>query len=194
MKKKLIAIIAMACVAAFVLSACGGGNAPQGSGAAAPQGGGAAAETYDVGNFTVAVPSGWTAFPVGDIFGEKDADGNYPANKDNILVVKGDAKDDFSARTTANVNVYQYKTDSYLEIDPKTMYDNATDLTGVKVAGDDCKGSEFESDGYVYQQITRETGDYTYVYVILKSIKGKDTGLSYENPDVVTIMESVAAK
>ena len=38
MKKKLIAIIAMACVAAFVLSACGGGgNTPSGSGAAAPR-------------------------------------------------------------------------------------------------------------------------------------------------------------
>lgn len=195
MKKKLIAIIAMACVAAFVLSACGGGNnpAPQGSGSAAPQGGTAAAETYDVGDFTISVPSGWKAFPQSDIFGEKDADGNYPAYTDQIVIAKG-ATDDLSALTSPSVRVYQYKTDSYFALDPSSIYDNVKNLEGVKVAGTDCKGCEFETMGYVYQQITREAGDYTYEYVILKSSDGKDTGLTYEEPDVVTIMESVAAK
>lgn len=57
MKKRILAVIAAVCIAALALAACGGGNSGGGN-----SGGGGKAETYEVGSFTVAVPSGWTVY------------------------------------------------------------------------------------------------------------------------------------
>lgn len=199
MKKKIGAIIAIICVVAFVLCACGGGTsgggtAPAGSGSTTgggESGGGAAAsaETYDVGDFTVAVPTGWKAVAVSDMFSDDDA-----VETNTVIIAKGDPADEWAARSSANVNVYVYPKDSYMALDPEDLYENVTAIDGVKVKGITCKATSYDSMGYVYQEIVCEEGDNTIVYMILTSIDGKDTGITWEDPDVTTIMESVTVK
>ena len=196
MKKKLIAAIAMLCLAAFALAACGssGGTNTSGSGAASGGGasGGGAAETYDVGAFTVAVPAGWTVFPQSDIFGEQDADGNYPIDPEQIFLAKG-VTDEFDAYSAPSVRIYYYGPDSYV-MDSRGFYDNVADITGVTVNGNACDAYQGESMGYLYQFISEKTDDAQFEFNILKAVEGKDTGITWEDPDVKTIMESVKAK
>ena len=201
MKKKLLAIIAILCASAFVLAACGGGGGTAGggtagSGSAAPAGGGdtpqAAAETFDVGTFTVAVPNGWTAFPQSDLFADKDADGNYPADPDAIVIAKG-ATDEFSALTAPSVRIY-YSSPETTVMDMKDMYEDVKDIEGVKINGVDCPAYSGDSLGYVYQMITYNTDTGRYDISILVSSDGKDNGIKWDDPDVMTIMESITKK
>ena len=204
MKKKLLAIIAVLCIAVLALTACGGGG-----GAASTQtdsgdtpaaadtdssGGGssAAAETFDVGSFTVAVPAGWTAFPQSDIFGEQDEDGNYPTDPDSIVIAKG-ASDEWSALTGPSVRIYYYTPDAYV-MDSRDFYDDVQEIDGVKVNGIDCSAFSGDSLGYLYQFVSYVPEDAQYDISILTSIDGKDTGIKWDDADVMTIMESLKAK
>lgn len=187
MKKTFIAIIAIVCAAAFALSACGGGS--DGGGNA---GGGGAAETYDVGAFTVSVPSGWTAFPQDDIFGDKDAEGNYPIDPETILLAKG-VNDDWDAVSAPNVRIYWYSPNAYV-LDSRSFYDNVEDISGVTINGTECEAYTGESMGYVYQFIHYTAEDAQYDFNILISTDGKETGVTWEDADVKAIMESVASK
>ena len=194
MKKTLIAIITLLCIAAFSLTACGGsgsgGTEAAGSGNA---GGGSAAETYDVGAFTMAVPAGWTVFPQNDMFGEKDADGNYPVDPETIYVAKG-VSDEMTAMISApGVRIYYYGPDTYV-MDTKGFYDNVKDLEDVTINGVACSAYEGESLGYVYQVISYPTDTAKYEILITTSIEGKDTGITWEDPDVKSILESLTAE
>ena len=202
MKKKSFAILAIVCIAAFTLAACGGKSAaPAGSGgSSAPAGSGASAapqsassvETYDVGDFTVAVPEGWNAIKQDDILGEKDAEGNYPVDPSCIVLAKG-VSDAASALTAPNVRVYHYSPDAYI-LDSKDFYDNVEDIDGVSINGTACTAYSGDSTGYVYQFIKYEPGDAIYEINILTSANGKDTGIKWDDPDVKTIMESLKTK
>ncbi len=188
MNKKLFAIIALVCVAAFVLSACGGRSGTGGSGNA-----GGTVETYDVGKFTVSVPYGWTAFPQDDPLGDKDAAGNYPIDPEKILLAKG-TKNEFDAYSCPSILIFWYKADSYV-LDSRSFYDNVEDISGVTVRGTDCEAYSGESaNKYTYQFIHYQTETEQYDFNILISVDGKETGITWEDPDVKTIMESVATK
>lgn len=190
MKKRILAIIAMVCVAVFALTACGGGNSGGGNtggGTGGNTGGGN--ETFNVGSFTVAVPSGWTAFPQHDIFGEEDANGNLPVDPDAIVLGKG-AKDEFSALTGPCVRINYYGPSTTV-MDSRGFYDNVQEIDGVQINGVDCDAFSGESIGYVYQFVTLKTDDAQYEISILSSIDGKDTGISWQDPDVTTIMSSL---
>ncbi len=191
MKKKLMSL-ALACTAAFVMTACGnsGGAAAAAAGGDAPAASAGAMETYDVGDFTVDVPSGWTAVGVSDMFADEEG----AVKTDSILVAKGTPADEWGARTTANVSINYYQDGSYLAIDPADMYDDVSTIDGVTINGTACKASQYDSMGYVYQEIEYQTGDDIYVFDILTSIDGKDQGISWDNPEVMAIMESVKAK
>ncbi len=192
MKKKLLASIAILCVAAFALSACGGGGGGNAGGGGNEGGGTGAAETYDVGTFTVALPSGWTAFPQDDIFGDKDAEGKYPIDPETILLAKG-AKDEFDAYSSPSVRIYWYSPNAYV-IDSRGFYDNVEDISGVTINGVECEAYSGESMGYVYQFIHYTAEDAQYDFNILISDNGKDTGITWESPEVKTILESVKTK
>lgn len=194
MKKKLTAIIAMACIAVFALSACGGSNTGgTGSGnAGGNTGGGAAAETYDVGSFTVAVPSGWTAFAQSDIWADADAEGNQPVDPTAIVLGKG-VKDEWEAMTGPSVRINYYAPETVV-MDSRGFYDNVTDIEGVTINGTACDAYSGESLGYIYQFVTYQTDDAQYEISILTSVDGKDTGITWEDADVKAIMESLAAK
>ena len=48
--------------------------------------------------------------------------------------------------------------------------------------------------GYVYQFIHYEAEDAQYDFNILISADGKDTGITWEDPEVKSILESVVTK
>lgn len=184
MRKKLIAIIAVLCAAAFVLAACGGGN----SGSGGSAGGGS---TYDVGAFTVTVPSGWNAFPQTDMFGDKDASGNYPVDPETILLAN--ATDELEAYSKPNVRIYYHKAGVTI-FDSSNFYDNVKEISGVKVNGVECSAYEGESLGYTYQFVTYATDDATYEINVLTAVDGKDTGIKWDSAEVMSIMESLKTK
>lgn len=196
MKKKILAIIAMICIAAFALSACGGtsggGNTGGGGGNDGGGGtsGGGSAQTFEVGSFNVAVPSGWTAFPQDDIFGDKDAEGKYPVDPDTIFIAK--ASDEFAALSAPSVRIYYYAPDAYI-LDSRGFYDNVEELSGVTVNGAECSAFSGESMGYTYQFVTYKTDDAQYEINILTAVDGKETGIDWQNADVKAIMESLKA-
>lgn len=188
MKKRIIAVIITAVIASFALAACGGGSNNNGGG---NNGGSSKGGTYDVGAFTVEVPSGWTAFPQTDIFGEKDENGDSPIDPEQIVIAK--ASDELSALTEGNVRIYYHQPNAII-FDSSSMYDDVKDIEGVTINGIECKAFEGESIGYVYQFITYEPGDAIYEINILASIDGKDTGITWDSPEVKTILESLKAK
>ena len=194
MKKKLIAIIAMVCVAAFVLSACGGGNTPSGSGSAAPQSGGSA-KTYDVGVFTVDLPAGWKEFPQKNVFGEKDENGEYPINQECIYVSK-DAETELDLFSKPYVSFQYYKPESTL-LSPKSMYDDVKDLD-VKIDGAEVteafQGSSSLGSTWEFQIITLKYENGQFVVTIPVSIDGKDTGLKWDAQEVLSMINSLKIK
>ena len=189
MKKSILAVIAALCVAALALAACGGGGGNSGGGNG---GGGGKAETYEVGSFTVAVPSGWTVYPQSDIFGEKDADGNYPDDTDSIFLAKG-ASSEFDAYGKPNVRIYWYDPKTTV-LDLKSIYDDVEDLTGITINGVECTGYAATSMGYRYDFIHYQTDDMQWECQVLVSVDGEETGVTWEDADVQTILSSIAAQ
>lgn len=181
-------MITMVCVFAVVLTACGGGSDQGGN----TGGGGGAAETYDVGAFTISVPSGWTVFPQTDIFGETNEDGTEPIDPESILLAKG-ANDEFDAYSKPSVRIYYYSPDTIV-MDSKDFYDDVQELEGVTVNGVECEAFSGDSLGYVYQLISYVTDDAQYEISILISNDGKETGITWEDADVKAIMESITTK
>lgn len=194
MKKKIMAIIAVLCVAVMALAACGGGGGNSGGGnsGGGDSGGGGKAETYDTGVFTVSVPSGWTVYPQSDIFGEKDENGNYPTDPETIFLAKG-ASSEFDAYGKPNIRIYWYDPKTTV-LDLKSIYDDVTDLEGVTINGVECTGFRGTSLGYTYDMIHYQTDTAQYDFNILVAVEGKDTGVTWEDADIKAIMESVVAQ
>lgn len=184
MKKSILAVIVAIGIAALALAACGGGS---GSGS-----GGGKAETVEVGAFSVTVPAGWTAFPQTDIFGEQDENGNYPIDPETIFIAKG-VSSEMEAYGKANIRIYWYDPDAVV-LDLKSIYDDVEDLTGVTVNGVECSAFAGTSMGYRYEFIHYQTEDAQYDFNILVSVDGEATGVTWEDPDIKTIMESAVAK
>lgn len=187
MKKRLIAIIAMVCVAACVLGACGGGNGGNGGG------GGAKTEAFDVGAFTVEVPSTWKALPQEDIWADADADGNKPIDPAQILLVKDPkAKDAWDAMGKPNIRIYYYESgDNYWDM--RDIYDNVEELT-VELNGVACDAYQGDSIGYTYQFILYDTSDAFYEIQVFVADDGKATGITWDDAEVKAMLESITTK
>lgn len=209
MKKRLLSLIAVMCVATFVLAACGGGGgntsttAAAGGEAATEAAGGEAAteaaasgggETYDVGDFTFTLPSGWQAFPQEDFFGDEDADGNKPIDPALIYVSK-DAKSDFELLDSPYVMINYYPASTTL-MSSKDFYENVEDLDVTvqgKAADEAYKGESGIIEGWSYQIIQFTTDNAQFMVTIPDSLNG-NPGYAYTDPDVVAILESLQGK
>lgn len=187
MKKRFLVTIILAIIAVFILSACGGKESGGGSGSSSKS-----ADSYDVGAFTVSVPFGWTVYPQEDVFGEQDAEGNYPIDPECILLAKGASSEDEAYRKP-NITIYWYSPDIMVYA-AKEMYDNPEDITGVTINGIECSAFSGTSLGYTYQFIHYQTDKEQFDFNILIAVDGKETGITWEDPDIKTIMESVTSK
>ena len=134
--KKLIALL-LALTLVFTFAACGEDekkpteqNAPAQSGGET-QGAPAevSGETYDAGNVTVLVPTGWKAFTVADIWSDEE----NATDPDQLTLVKG-GESEFDTLTKPSIQVVHYEPDSMLT-PSMDFYENATALEAI-TAGD----------------------------------------------------------
>ena len=149
-----------------------------------------AGEEYDVGDFKVFVPEGWSPVTVGDVFGEIDADGNYPPNPGSILLIRGEAADEYSARKLGHMNIVFFGPNSK-PLDTRSLYDEVTELD-VTINDEECDAFQGTNREYTYQIIEYNTEAGRYQILILAAINGEDTGVSIEQPEVMTILEKLA--
>ena len=132
--KKFLALI-LALVMVFTLVACGSDDAKKTEAPAtdAPADNGGAAdisgETYNAGNFTALVPSGWMAIPVTDMWSDDGA-----VDPDALQIIK-DGASEFDILTKAYIQFDYYAPETDLMIPSSEWYEEAVDLDPI-VAGD----------------------------------------------------------
>ncbi len=189
---KKISVLLLGLVMVICLAACGGGGS--GTETTAAEGGSAVkGETVDVGAFEVLVPEGWMAFPQSDMFGEKDADGNYPQLTDAYGMIKGGSSE-FDAFTKPTVYVYYYETSAEDQLgSTKIWYDDAEDIK-VTVNGTECPGFAADSMGYKYQIVFIPVSDAACIQVNIPTDMDGKAGVSADDADVMAIMESIKVK
>ena len=207
MKKRLIVILAVVCALALCLCACGG-NGGGGQGGGGQQGGGeqggggaqVAGETIDTGLVKGLCPDGWMYYQQTDMWAEKDADGNYPADPTKMAFCKGGESEwDLFSKPTLYVNYYEGElTDSELEC-AKAFVDDVAD-TKVTVQGKEC--AAFTGKSLVDDE-NPETDYWENLYIFLPLDKGyfqinipthcgEEPGVSVDDADVQAIINSIA--
>ncbi|MCQ2512881.1 MAG: hypothetical protein MJ092_05815 [Lachnospiraceae bacterium] len=174
MKKRLALIIAVICVMAMALCACGGGN-----------GGGDAAkgEVISCEVFSAVCPKGWQNLPYVDIFAEEQG-----ALEPNILeFVKGKFKNEIDTYGMANVVITCADPDAR-QLDLKDMYKNVEEVT-FDAGGLTWQGYTGELLGFTNLYITSKTDDCTWE--ISATLNGGDTSFKMDDPDFISIIESL---
>ena len=145
-------------------------------------------EAYSVGDFAVGVPTGWTAVPSRDVFGETDEEGNYPIETSAVVIAKGTPADEYEARTNANVTINWYG--DVAGMDSRGFYENVKELN-ITVGGVQCDAFSGESLGYTYDIIEYPAASGRYSISVLTAIDGEPTGISCEDHDVASIISSL---
>ena len=200
---KTISLAAAAALLAGALAACGNsgtttttaaGNdattaAPAETTTAAPAG-----ETYDVGSFTLFLPSGWTAFPQTDMWGEQDAEGNYPIDPTKIYI-SDKAKTELDLFSEPYMNIVYYSKDTTI-MSSKDWYEDVTDINiaiNGKAADEAFRGTSYFDEDYVYDVVQFSTDDAQFLVATPYSIKGEETGYAIDNAAIMEIIESLKA-
>lgn len=122
MKKVLVLMLALVlCLSVF--AGCGGNNAPAANDGgndapAAPTG-----ETFDAGNVSAFVPTGWKAFPVNDIWSDEE----NAKDPDCIQIIKG-GESEFDMFTKPYLQIDFYGADTELMTPDSTWYDDVVEL------------------------------------------------------------------
>ncbi|MCQ2529645.1 MAG: hypothetical protein MJ086_00090 [Lachnospiraceae bacterium] len=193
MKKRITLILAaiLVCVMAFAMTACGGGSNGGGS-----NGGGSKGTTLDVGDFTVEVPSGWKSFESTDMFGEQDAEGNYPVKTDQIYLVKGGKSEfDVFSKPCVTVTYYANETVESQTTGLSWFVDEMTEKE-FSAQGIECTAIETKTESFL-EEGTFDTAYYIYMPLSeggLFSANFSGEELNLEDAGVKTIMESLTLK
>lgn len=185
--KKITALFLalLMCVAAF--AACGGSGDNNNNSADTES---SAAEvkdtTYDVGDFTVAVPDGWKAIAVTDAFGA-----DLTASKtDTIRICKGATSDfDIMTKPYAEIVVWTKKQGT---MPPKTAYKTTEDLEAFSTGEHNWTGYSAETAmGKKLVILWEDTGDIQYQVNIWTETDSDK--ISLEDDDVKKILSSITA-
>ena len=182
MKKRIALVIAVLCALTIGLCACGsGGNGNGGNGGDAAKG-----EVISCEVFSAVCPNGWQNLPYTDIFAEEEG-----ALEPNVLeFVKGKFKEEVDTWGMANVVITCAEPDVY-QLDLKDMYENVKDVS-------------FDAGGLTWEGYTGEMLGYTNLYVTSKTdactweisgvLSGGDTSYTLDDPDFISIIESLQMK
>ncbi len=188
--KKLIAIL-LVLTMMFALVACGEEEEktddPATDAPVVDDGGSAAAvsgETYNVGSFTVLVPTGWMEVAVDDMWSD---DGGTDPNK--VQIIK-DGTSEFDVFSKAYIQIDYYGPETDMMAPSSEWYDEAADLEPV-VAGDyTWTGFSAVSGGNPMTVLcTGEAGGPQYQATIWGN--GENT-VAVTDADVLAILASVA--
>ena len=195
MKKRIAIILAIICVLTIGLCACDKGS----SGGSA----GGKSETVDVGDFTVNAPKNWMVLEQTDMFGEKDAEGNYPKRTDAIGLIK-DGKSEFDAFSKPVLYIYYYSSTTASEQAESTKAWSIGDIIDkdpVTINGKECQVLEEKQESivdegkyYIYNYVFYPITDTGCIQFTVPIDMIEFAGVSIEDADVKAIMESVQLK
>ena len=148
---------------------------------------------YEVGAFSVALPTGWAAFPQTKDQGGRDENGNLPIDEKTILLAKG-ADNELDAMRGPNIRIYCYGNDvmrTGQEIGD--YFINGKDID-VVINGKVCVAYSGEyTPGCFYDYIEYEAADLGYDIWIQTAVNGSNTGISWDSDDVQLILNSLTA-
>ena len=152
-------------------------------------------ETFDAGDFTLELPEGWKAFVQSDLLAGKDAEGNYPADH-TMIYVSRDAKDEWELFSKAYLNIKLYSPEETV-LTEKDWYEDTEDfpmvIQGVKCS-EAFSGEQTIVEGFRDEYIHVVFDKGQFVIKFSTEIEGRPTGLSHDDPEVVTILESLRIK
>lgn len=190
MKRRIAIVLGIICVLVFGLCACGGK-------------GGGKSTSVDVGDFTVNVPGSWMALEQTDMFGEKDAEGNYPKRTDAIGLIK-DGKSEYDAFSKPVVYIYYYSNTTASEQAESTKawsFGEVTDKDPIMINSKECLVFEEKQESlleegkyYIYDYVFYPVNDTDSVQFTIPVDMIDFAGVSIEDADVKSIMESVKLK
>ena len=142
-------------------------------------------ETYDAGNVSAFIPTGWKAFPVSDIWSE-DANAMDP---DQMNIVKG-GETDFDILSKPYIQIIHYEPESMLT-PTKEIYENVVDLEPVVSGALTWEG--FSCDDFLGNPLTilwttNADGHQFQLNVFCKTAEGE---FSLTDADVLSILSSI---
>ncbi len=173
--KKLLAIVMVLIVCAAAFAGCGKGEAEVKS------------EPYNVGNFTVNVPSNWKAFVVTDMFAEDPS----AANPDAIQICKG-GKTEFDLFTKPYVQINFYGPETTLMEPDAEWYDGAVMLDDITTGAYTWKG--FTAEGLLGDKMAiLWTGEADGVQYQATVYFGTDGTISLDDAGLLAILGSLKA-
>lgn len=147
MKTKIFALLIALMLCFGALVACqSGGTAPEGNEPEQQE-----VTTFEVGNFTVGVPAGWTAFTTTDMF----ADDPNTVNPNQIQICKG-GETQFDLFSKPYVQFDYYGPDKTMMRPTKDIYENGADLEAI-TAGE-----------YTWEGFTADSGDNKLAVLFLE--------------------------
>ena len=186
--KKIVALLLAVLMCVGLLAACGesGATTDNGdSGNTADNGNTAVTgETFDAGNVSCIVPSGWKALPVKDLFSDDDA-----YDPDKINIGKG-IESDLDLFSKPYISIVYYGPDSIMWEPTKELYDDVVDLDDMTIGSYTWKGFSCDSIGYKYYMLWtgEDDGDQFQVSVLYESTGGS---VKLEDADVQAIIASI---
>ena len=189
--KKIIAFILAAFMCISLLTACGEGNNNNGNNANANQetnadnnGADVTGETFDAGDVSCVVPSGWKAFPSKDMFAKDDS------NDPGIINVCKGAETETDMLTKPYIRINYYGPSTIMMEPSKDYYDNAADLDDMTIGDYTWHAFSCDSMGYKYYMLWTgaDDGDQFSVSVLYESTGGS---IKLEDADVQAIIASI---
>ena len=177
--KKVMALLLAFVLCTVMLAGCGGDKEEAPKTVDEVKG-----ETYDAGNVSALVPTGWKAFPVSDLFDSYD--GEYDPTA--LQICKGgDSEWDLFSKPYVQINYYP---DNTMYTDMKDFYDDTADLEPIQAGGYTWNGFTGTSLDTPIAVIWT-TGD---VQLQVTMSLGEDDPITPTDADVLAILGSIVIK
>ena len=192
MKKALRTIIAAAVIGAMALALAGCGGSGSGDSGSASGKSASAGETIDNGVFSAVCPDGYRNITQTDVFGEKDADGNYPVSQELIVFSYG-AESDYDVFSKPSVSIFLLSSSMTAESSMSSFdifYDSYEETT-FNVNGEDIPGAKVVNDDYTYDIGYVEKDGRVFQITVVTSNEDGDSGINMESPDVQAVCDSI---
>ena len=192
MKKALRTIIAAAVIGAMALALAGCGGSGSGDSGSASGKSASAGETIDNGVFSAVCPDGYRNITQTDVFGEKDADGNFPVSQE-LMVFSYGAESDYDIFSKPSVSIFLLSSSMTAESSMSSFdifYDSYEETT-FNVNGEDIPGAKVVNDDYTYDIGYVEKDGRVFQITVVTSNEDGDSGINMESPDVQAVCDGI---
>ena len=177
---------------ALALAGCGGGSGSGKNDSGSASGTASAGETIDNGVFSAVCPDGYRNITQTDVFGEKDADGNYPVSQE-LMVFSYGAESDYDVFSKPSVSIFLLSSSMTAESSMSSFdifYDSYEETT-FNVNGEDIPGAKVVNDDFTYDIGYVEKDGRVFQITVVTSNEDGDSGINMESPDVQAVCDSI---